>query len=391
MTLAGGADDRLSARKRLLGLIAAIVTISVAGAGFGHSIPLYSILLRSYGASDLMIGLNTAFAAIAALAAAPFYPAMINRLRLKPFIFLCLALMVGAYWLLYLSGGMIWAWFPLRFIFSFAAGGLFVASEVWIHTLAKDENRGTVIGIYATCLGIGFASGPFMLDFTGYDGFAPFAAGMLVFTLALTPVLFAKAPLVEHRREEGSIFPLLLQAPVIFLACAVFAVAETSVLTFMPLAALEAGFAGNAPGRIITVFGIGGISLQIIIGRYADQLGRRAMLIGCTAMACVCAILLSIFQTSLYPLYITVFLLGAAVMGISSLGLTMLGDRYKGPQLAVANTAYTFMYGLGMLVGPALAGLFRQYLGTAGISILLSAILGCYLLLILSRFNRDLP
>ncbi|MEM6912502.1 MAG: hypothetical protein AAF511_00850, partial [Pseudomonadota bacterium] len=66
-----------------LSLAASIMAISVVGAGFGHSLPLFSFLLESYGASDVTIGLNTAFAAISALICAPYYPRVIAKIGLK--------------------------------------------------------------------------------------------------------------------------------------------------------------------------------------------------------------------------------------------------------------------------------------------------------------------
>ena len=72
-----------SGRERTLGLIAAIAAISVAGLGFGHSIPLFSVLLERAGASGLVNGTAAAAGALAVIVATPFYPRLIGRVGLK--------------------------------------------------------------------------------------------------------------------------------------------------------------------------------------------------------------------------------------------------------------------------------------------------------------------
>ncbi|MEE4213398.1 MAG: MFS transporter, partial [Parvularcula sp.] len=152
-------EDRIP----ILGLAAAIAAITVSGAGFGHSIPLFSVLLERYGASDFVIGANTAFAAVAGVIGAPFYPSVITRIGLKPFMLASLAMMILPYLALFAVGDFVAAWFPLRFIISLGVGALFAGSEIWINGLAPDRIRGKVIGIYGTCLALGFALGPLLL------------------------------------------------------------------------------------------------------------------------------------------------------------------------------------------------------------------------------------
>ncbi|MGO4843022.1 hypothetical protein AB4144_63200, partial [Rhizobiaceae sp. 2RAB30] len=54
-----------------MAITAAIASISVVGIAIGLGIPLLSVILESRGHSASMIGLNTAIAGIASIAAAP--------------------------------------------------------------------------------------------------------------------------------------------------------------------------------------------------------------------------------------------------------------------------------------------------------------------------------
>ena len=42
--------------------------------------------------------------------------------------------------------------------------------------------------------------------------------------------------------------------------------------------------------------------------------------------------------------------------GLYTLALTLMGDRFRGPDLTVANTAFVMTFQLGMIVGPPLVG-----------------------------------
>ena len=58
-------------RMRWLSISAAIASISVVGIAIGLGMPLLSIILETRGHSASMIGLNTAVAGLASIAAAP--------------------------------------------------------------------------------------------------------------------------------------------------------------------------------------------------------------------------------------------------------------------------------------------------------------------------------
>jgi hypothetical protein len=81
-----------------------------------------------------------------------------------------------------------WAWFPLRFVFVFAATLQFVIGEYWINAAADENKRGLVLGIYATVLSIGFAGGPVVLASVGSTGALPFAIASLVMLVAIGPL-----------------------------------------------------------------------------------------------------------------------------------------------------------------------------------------------------------
>ena len=99
------------------------------------------------------------------------------------------------------------AWLPLRFLLGAAINPLFVLSEVWIIALAPPEQRGRVMGIYATIISAGFAAGPLSLILVGSQGWPPFAVGIVAFLLCgicLAAVL-RRLPSLDHGGGEASV------------------------------------------------------------------------------------------------------------------------------------------------------------------------------------------
>lgn len=373
------------------GLIAAISAISVAGVGFGHSLPLFSILLERYCASDDVIGYNAATMAVAAVVFTPFFPRLIAASGLKPFLLGCLFLMVLTYGLLGLVAEKVWLWFPLRFIFGFAGAGLFAGSEIWINALAPEGQRGRVIGIYTTCLALGFAAGPFMIAAFGTEGFLPFFIGMLIFSAALLPLAIATPPPAPPGEKPRGFFHLLPKAPATFLSSSIFAGAEAAILTFLPVYALEVGWGERTGATSVTVYGLGLVALQYLIGRQADRFGYGRSLVACALLSLTGAFLFAVIADALITLYVVLFLWGGVVAGLYTVGLTLLGDRFPRSDLAAANTGFVFMYGLGAIIGPAGAGLAREIGGQLGLELFLIAVLAAYAVLVLARHRKSLP
>jgi MFS family permease len=367
-----------------LGLVAPIAAISVAGLGFGHSLPLFSYLLKAYGASDLEIGANTALPALAAVLGAPAYPWLIRRMGLKPFLLTCLAFMVAPYLAIHLAGERIVWWYPLRFVFVIGGGGLFAGSEIWINGLAPDRIRGKVIGVYATCLALGFALGPLILGVSGYEGFVPFLIGAGVFASAALPLLLAPAPAVSPSSEGNILVPIRAEK-VVFASAAIFAGVEGAMLIFLPILAIETGLSVAEGARLLTVYGLGVLTAQLPVGQLADMRPPRLVMGWCAGLSGLLLLALPLSEGSLWLLSGLLFVWGGAVGGIYTAGLVTLGNRFKGEALAAANTGFVFAYAVGGVAGPLLAGGLRDLFGPLGLTVGLIMVLLAYALAALRR------
>jgi hypothetical protein len=200
----GGADP---AQLRWLPLGAAISAISVVGIAIGLGTPLLSVILESRGHSATMIGLNTAVAGIASIAAAPL--AIPLAVRFGVVATMLAMILAGALAFVgFHVAPSFWMWFPLRAVLHVALTVLFILSEYWISASAPPHRRGFVLGIYATVLSLGFALGPWLFAHIGSQGFLPFGVTFAITMLAAIPVVAAwrESPRILRSDDESRSF-----------------------------------------------------------------------------------------------------------------------------------------------------------------------------------------
>ena len=127
-------------------LVAAISAISAVGIAIGLGLPLLSIILEKRGISSTLIGLNSAMAGIAAMAAAPVTTKLAHKYGVAPtMLWAVLVSALSALGFYYASA--FWMWFPLRVVFHGGITTLFILSEFWINAAAPPRRRGLVLGL----------------------------------------------------------------------------------------------------------------------------------------------------------------------------------------------------------------------------------------------------
>lgn len=363
-------------------LVAAVSSISAVGIAIGLGLPLLSIILEKRGIPSTLIGLNTAMAGIAAMAAAPITTKLAHKYGVAPTMIW--AVLISAFSALgFYYAQDFWMWFPLRFAFHGATTTLFILSEFWINAASPPSKRGFVLGIYATVLSLGFAGGPLLFSILGSDGVLPFAVGACAILLAAIPIYIARyeSPVLEEKPELHFMRYVFL-VPTATAAVFIFGAVEAGGLALFPIYAVRAAFTESQAALLLTVMGIGNVIFQIPVGLLSDRMkDKRPLLAAMAFMGLIGSLMLPVLAHSWILMATVLLFWGGCVAGLYTVGLSHLGSRLIGSDLAAANAAFVFCYAVGTVAGPQVIGAAIDVAGNNGFAWAIAGFFGLYALL----------
>ncbi|ABR59783.1 MFS transporter [Sinorhizobium medicae] len=367
-------------------LIAALASITAVGIAIGLGLPLLSVIMEKRGIAPTLNGLNAAMAGLASMAAAPFTMKFAHRHGVAPTMLLAIAFAatssLGFY---YLTN--FWLWFPLRIVFHGAITVLFILSEFWINATAPPNRRGFVLGVYGTVLSLGFASGPLLFSILGSEGLLPFAVGAGVILLSAIPIFLARneSPVLDEKPKRHFMRYVFL-VPTATAAVFIFGAVEYGGLSLFPIFGTRAGFSESQAALLLTVMGIGNFIFQIPLGMLSDRVkDRRTILSALTLIGLVGALFLPMLVENWILMALVLLFWGGCVSGLYTVGLSHLGSRLQGADLAAANAAFVFSYAVGTVAGPQVIGAAMDVTGNDGFAWAIAGFFGLYVVLSLVR------
>ncbi len=285
-----------------------------------------------------------------------------------------------------------WTLFAIRLLLGCGANMIFVVAETALNVFASPGRRGRVMGLYAAAGAFGFTVGPGIVAVMPDRPAALLLGCAAVTALAVLPLRAARAP-VDRFVQPTSVsrmLPAVLAFPFafgfLFIASAVDAVA----ISLLPVVALDQGYSVEAGALFVTIFHVGLVGGQPVVGAALDTVGRRRAVLGCclACLGCTAAFALD-GRLGFWPAAFLMLVWGGANYGLYTAGLALIGDRFSGEALTAATAAFAAVYALASIVAPILAGHAIDSVGAAG---LYQAITGIYLatLVVGAAFFRPL-
>lgn len=363
-------------------LVAAVSSISAVGIAIGLGLPLLSIILEKRGIPSTLIGLNTAMAGIAAMVAAPITTKLAHRYGVAQTMIWAVVISALSAISFYYAQDF-WMWFPLRFAFHGATTTLFILSEFWINAASPPSKRGFVLGIYATVLSLGFAAGPLLFSVLGSDGLLPFVVGACAILVAAIPIYIARyeSPVLEEKPELHFMRYVFL-VPSATAAVFIFGAVEAGGLALFPIYAVRASFTETQAALLLTVMGVGNMIFQIPVGLLSDRMkDKRPLLAGMAFMGLIGSLMLPLLVHSWIMMATVLLFWGGCVAGLYTVGLSHLGSRLTGSDLAAANAAFVFCYAVGTVAGPQVIGAAIDVAGNNGFPWAIAGFFGLYAVL----------
>lgn len=346
---------------------------------YGLTLPLLSLVLDAQGTSKTVIGMSIVAQASAGVLLAPMMPRLIMRAGAARVMQRATLLAAGTLIALGLYQNIV-GWFPMRFLLGAAGAMLWSASETVINELADEDWRGRIIGVYGSAGAAGFAIGPIILILTGTDGLLPFVVTSAFIAAASLPLFWLRNETVgDEDQRHPSLRNIFRLVPHILLLNLTYAAAVEAFIAFFPLFGIHIGLGETRSLSLLTTFALGGIVLQLPLGWLADHMHRHKLLLSCLVMTTIGFLILPrvVSQSVGGPIFS--FALGGVEGMIYALGVILLGQKFRGADLAAASVLYTGMWGAGTMLGPAIVGAGMDVFGDASMPYLIAAIYTVYL------------
>ena len=353
----------MSNQNRLKNLAKVMLAITLVGVIIGINLPLSSLTLQTWGTSTSVIGFAASMTGLATVVITPFFSKLINRFGQMGIMRFCLVVLPIAIAFLPVFQN-IYIWFLLRFIIGVVATGVWLLSEVWINALAEDQHRGKIIALYSSLISLGLILGVLISSLIPIETGGGFYVSAGIAVISAIP-LWKMDDLPDFDAvEDISFYRYLVTAPGLMGSSWMMGFLYAATAALLPIFALpfvEGDYAQSS--RTVAWLASGELTLPLFVGWLADRYDKTRLMI---YISCVSVIALAILPVIFdFPVmrFLFLFIIGGSIMSFYSLGLTLLGQEFKGKVLASANASFIFFLSLGEILGPPVVGAAMDLFG----------------------------
>jgi MFS family permease len=281
-------------------------------------------------------------------------------------------------------------WIAVRILTGFCMAGMVLITEAWLNERATNTVRGQVLALYMAIGYAGSGLGQFILPLADPAGFTLFGLVSVIFSIALIPVLITRAPSPRPATmERMSPLEVYRISPLATVGTVISGMLTSSLYGLGPLFIRQLGLSLTATSTFMACAILGGLVLQLPIGRLSDRFDRRKVLAGtafATAIACM-AVIASVTVGNMWQqaagqpttgvfLYITAALYGSLAFTLYSLCAAQANDVTQPDRLLETAGGLLLAYGFGAIIGPLLGGVIMEAAGPHSLFVYLMTLSG---------------
>jgi MFS family permease len=182
---------------------------------------------------------------------------------------------------------------------------------------------------------------------------------------------------VVREEKKISTWRYIKNSPKIMFAGFCVSFATSSASAFLIIYGIKIGMPKDQASLLLSVLLFGTI-FSVPIGYLTDILNRRLMMIFCSFIALVFAILLSENKDPQKIYYLLFFMFGA-LAGMKLPAILLINEKYKSTQRLAVNSAFSRFSLTGNICGLFATGFLMKIFGSQGLWISLIAILTSFL------------
>lgn len=257
-------------------------------------------------------------------------------------------------------------WFLFRAGTGFCFSGLFIVAESWLNHISTNDNRGRLLSVYMFTVSLGFVGGQFLINVSSPAGFELFILASVILSIAIVPILLSSisAPSIEYAEhlEPGKLMKITpLGSTGVFVQGLTF----SAVIWLTAVFGKQRGFSDAESALLVGALMLGGLALQLPIGRLSDHQDRRHTLLLLSILALSSCLLVPLVAGLDHTRFLVgvLFLAGGASLSFYSVSISHINDHLRGEQILSASGSIILINGFGGLLGPILSAQVMKMFG----------------------------
>lgn len=344
-----------------------IVSAAVAEVCSGINSILFPVTLEGFGLSKSLIGFILSAEILAIVCLSPFMSRIIGRLGIFASAIIGTIGRSAILIALTQTNSAI-LWIILLFLFGSFSNIFAIALQSWVNFTKIPGAKGLVIGIYSASLSIGVALGPIIFQYISINRNLAFTVSASIAMIALIPLFFAKSHIPKiTTTEKTRIFFVIKKGKYVMFSALVGGITFWGLPSFLTLYGKGAGLSVEQASLLVTMFMTGGLIIGLFIGYFSDRFDRKHVILTSFFVGLMCSVFLPMAIVNVVSAYILLFIWGGVMEGVSSGGLTLIGEQFRLEDQVSANIAYTLMDAIGGALGILLIGFAMDFSGTEGL------------------------
>lgn len=265
-------------------------------------------------------------------------------------------------------------WIVIRLVTGFCFAGLYIVCESWLNDRATNETRGQLLAVYMVIVTGGMAAGQYLLTLADPGGFVLFALISILVSICLLPMMLGASSQPGFLAPQAmTLKRLIAVSPAGTFGTFLAGLAHSVLLTLSVVYAARIGFDVTDIANFMAAMLMGGVLLQLPIGRLSDGMDRRRIILALSIIAAIACVLLPWQEnTSIWRAILAAAAIGGMSFPLYAICVAYVNDYLQPQEMVGASSGLYVIYGVGATIGPLLAGPLMQVFGPAGFSLYLA-------------------
>ncbi len=257
-------------------------------------------------------------------------------------------------------------WGFIRLVSGFCIGGIIIIIESWLNELAENKVRGQVFSIYMITTYAAAGTGQLILPLADPKSFFLFSIISILFSFALIPVLMTKSKAPKQMPPARmNVAELYRTSPLALVGSFMAAITNSTFYSMAPIFTHDIGFSLQQTAYFMSAAVLGGLILQLPIGRLSDRFDRRWVLSGVSLMvSLVSAIIYLLSGKSSQVLIIMAASYGSLAFLVYSISAAHANDFTAKDKMVQTASSLLVTYGLGAILGPIVSSIIMGQFGS---------------------------